>query len=78
MVVSISSHNDRTTRLWAAPVPKIAQLVADTKAQLERLGIDTEGKRPEEILRMAREQRNRPLLARWRRELMRRLERSAR
>jgi hypothetical protein len=42
------------------PLPKIAQLVADTEAELQRLGIDTEGKRPEEILRMAREERNKP------------------
>jgi hypothetical protein len=41
-------------------VPKIQQLVADAKAALQRLGIDTKGKRPEEILRMAREERNRP------------------
>jgi hypothetical protein len=42
------------------PLSRIAQLVADTKAELQRLGIDTEGKRPEEILRMAREERNKP------------------
>ncbi len=38
--------------------PKIDQLVADAKAELKRLGIDTEGKRSDQILSMAREQRN--------------------
>ena len=38
--------------------PKMAQLVADAKAELTRLGIDTEGKRSDELLNMAREQRN--------------------
>jgi hypothetical protein len=45
-------------------VPKIVQLVADTKAELMRRGIDTEGKRPEEILRMAHEERNKPRVPR--------------
>jgi hypothetical protein len=40
--------------------PKIAQLVADARAELKRLGIDTEGKRSDELLNMAREQRNNP------------------
>jgi hypothetical protein len=39
--------------------PKIDQLVADAKAELKRLGINTEGKRPDQLLNMAREQRNR-------------------
>jgi hypothetical protein len=43
---------------------KIEQLVADTKAELKRLGIETEGKRPEEILKMAREERNKPRVSR--------------
>jgi hypothetical protein len=38
--------------------PKIDQLVADAKAELKRLGIETEGKRSDELLTMAREQRN--------------------
>jgi len=38
--------------------PKIAQLVADARTELKRLGIDTEGKRSDELLNMAREQRN--------------------
>jgi hypothetical protein len=37
---------------------KIEQLVAEAKAELARLGINTEGKRPDELLTMAREQRN--------------------
>ena len=38
--------------------PKIDQLVAEAKKELKRLGIDTEGKRSDELLNMAREQRN--------------------
>jgi hypothetical protein len=38
--------------------PKIAQLVADARAELKRLGIDTEGKRSDQLLNMVREQRN--------------------
>jgi hypothetical protein len=44
--------------------PKIDQLVADAKAELKRLGIDTEGKRSDELLNMAREQRNHARTAR--------------
>jgi hypothetical protein len=40
--------------------PKIAQLIADARTELQRLGIDTEGKRSDELLNMAREQRNNP------------------
>ena len=40
--------------------PKIAQLVADARTELKRLGIDTEGKRSDELLVMVREQRNNP------------------
>ena len=42
------------------PPNKIAQLVAEARAELIRLGVDTEGKRSEDLLRMAREERNRP------------------
>jgi hypothetical protein len=45
------------------PLPKIRQLVDDAKTELKRVGIDTEGKRPDEILKMAREERNKPRLA---------------
>lgn len=38
--------------------PKIAQLVAEARTELKRLGIDTEGKRSDELLNMVREQRN--------------------
>jgi len=41
------------------PLPKIGLLVEDAKAELKRVGIDTEGKRSDEILNMAREERNR-------------------
>ena len=42
------------------PLSKIGQLVADATAELQRRGIETDGKRPEEILKMAREERNKP------------------
>jgi hypothetical protein len=45
-------------------LPKIAQLVADARIELQLLGIDTEGKRSDELLNMAREQRNSTRLAR--------------
>ena len=38
--------------------PKIDQLVAEAKKELKRLGIDTDGKRSDELLNMAREQRH--------------------
>lgn len=41
-------------------LPKIAQRVADAKTELKRVGIDTDGKRSDEILKMAREERNKP------------------
>jgi hypothetical protein len=44
-------------------LPKIAQRVADARIELKRVGIDTDGKRPDEIFRMAREQRNKPRFA---------------
>ena len=40
--------------------PKIAQLVIDARAELKHLGMDTEGKRSDELLNMVREQRNNP------------------
>ena len=42
------------------PLPKIEQLVDDAKAALKLAGIETEGKRSDEILNMAREERNKP------------------
>jgi hypothetical protein len=39
-------------------IPKIDVLVAEAKAELERLGIDIEGKRSDELLAMMRQQRN--------------------
>ena len=40
--------------------PKIAQLVAAARAELHCLGVSTEGKRSDEVLNMAREERNGP------------------
>lgn len=45
------------------PLPKIDQLVEDAKAALRLAGIETEGKRSDEILNMAREERNKPRVA---------------
>ena len=39
---------------------KIGQLVDDAKTELKRVGIQTEGKRSDEILKMARDERNKP------------------
>jgi hypothetical protein len=56
-----------TRRQWCAHIvmtettpPKIDQLVAEAKAELKRLGIDTEGNRPDQLLTMAREARIHP------------------
>jgi hypothetical protein len=45
------------------PLTKIDQLVDDAKTELKRIGIKTEGKRSDEILKMAREERNKPRVA---------------
>jgi len=45
------------------PLPKIGQLVDDAKTERKRVGIETEGKRSDEILKMAREERNKPRVA---------------
>jgi hypothetical protein len=37
--------------------PKIAQLIAEARIELKRLGIDIDGKRSDELLNMVREQR---------------------
>jgi hypothetical protein len=42
---------------------KIDQLVSDARIELKRLGIETKGKRSDELLKMAREQRNKLRLA---------------
>ena len=43
--------------------PKIDQLVADATTELKRLlGINIDGKRPDQLLNMAREERNKPRL----------------
>ena len=43
------------------PLPKIERLVDDAKAELKRAGIEIDGKRSDEILNMAREERNKPV-----------------
>jgi hypothetical protein len=43
---------------------KIDQLVDDAKTELKRLGINIDGKRPDQVLTMAREERNKPRLRR--------------
>jgi hypothetical protein len=45
------------------PLSKIDQLVENAKKELKRAGIETEGKRSDEILKMAREERNKPRVA---------------
>lgn len=40
------------------PARKIDQLVAEAIIELKRLGIEIQGKRSDELLSMAREQRN--------------------
>ena len=50
--------------MGAAP-PKIAQLIAEARAELTRLGIETDGKRSDEILNMARERRNNSARPQW-------------
>jgi hypothetical protein len=42
------------------PLTKLDQLVDNAKTELKRVGIETEGKRSDEILKMAREERNKP------------------
>ena len=46
------------TESMDTPRRKIDQLVADARNELQRLGIETEGKRSDELLNMVREQRN--------------------
>jgi hypothetical protein len=45
------------------PLPKIDQLVEDAKTALRLAGIETDGKRSDEILKMARQERNKPRVA---------------
>ena len=40
---------------------KIDQLVADATTALRRLGINIDGKRPDQLLTLAREERNKPV-----------------
>ena len=52
-----------TKKDFRLPLPKIDQLVDDAKAALKLVGIETDGKRSDEILKMAREERNKPRIA---------------
>jgi hypothetical protein len=59
--VSAYSQMDTKTN---HPLPsKIDRLVDDAKTELNRVGIETEGKRSDEILKMARDERNKPRVA---------------
>jgi hypothetical protein len=42
------------------PLSKLDQLVADARIELKRLGIETKGKRSDELLNMVREERTHP------------------
>jgi hypothetical protein len=45
----------------AGALSKIDQLVADATTELKRLRINIDGKRPDQLLNMAREERNKPV-----------------
>jgi len=55
--MSASSTTEGKTIMMDLAASKIAQLVAEARTELKRLGIDTEGKRSDELLNMVREQR---------------------
>ena len=59
---AVSAHVYRmdTKKNHPLPLSKIDQLVEDAKTELKRVGIQTEGKRSDEILKMARDERNKP------------------
>jgi hypothetical protein len=48
--------------------PKVERLVQQAKAELEACGVDTDGKLPRQILRMAQIERHKPGLERGRRK----------
>jgi hypothetical protein len=49
-------------------LPKVALLVQKAKAELEASGVDTAGKLPRQILRMAQIERHKPGIERGRRK----------
>lgn len=57
--------NPHVQRMMGAASPKIAQLIIEARAELTRLGIETEGRRSDELLNMAREQRNNSARTQW-------------
>jgi hypothetical protein len=60
----VSAYSQMDTRTNHPLPSKIDQLVNDAKTELNRVGIETKGKRSEEILKMAREERNKPRVGR--------------
>ena len=60
---AVSAYSRMDIKKNHPPPSKIDQLVDDAKTELKRVGIETEGKRSDEILKMAREERNRPRIA---------------
>ena len=59
----MSAYSQMDTKKNHPPPSKIDQLVDDAKTELNCVGIETEGKRSDEILKMAREERNKPRVA---------------
>jgi len=59
----VSAYSQMDTKKNQPLPSKIDQLVDDAKTELNRVGIETEGKRSDEILKMAREARNKPRVA---------------
>ena len=57
--VAVNSREIHTPPETGA-LSKIDQLVADATTELKRLGINIDGKRPDQLLTMAREERNKP------------------
>jgi hypothetical protein len=61
--ITVSAYSQMDTKKNQPLPSKIDQLVDDAKTELNRVGIETEGKRSDEILKMAREERNKPRVA---------------
>jgi hypothetical protein len=61
--IAVSAYSQMDTKKNQPLPSKIDQLVDDAKTELNRVGIETEGKRSDEILKMAREERNKPRVA---------------
>jgi hypothetical protein len=61
--IAVSAYSQMDTKKTQPLPSKIDQLVDDARTELNRVGIETEGKRSDEILKMAREERNKPRVA---------------